>query len=125
MSQVFHSHTVNYPVVRTPAFKIIQTFLTVKRMSSFKVTSSPAGIYLFRGNNGNNNVWNLSKVNNKDTGITLMKSFWCLEQISYVNLVYIYNFEQVNAEWAENYFPWISWNINLLRHVLLADFNWY
>ena len=40
MSQVFHSHTVNYPVVRTPAFKIIQTFLTVERMSSFKVTSS-------------------------------------------------------------------------------------
>ena len=34
-----------------------------------------------------------------------MKSFWCLEQVSYVNLVYIYNFEQVNAEWAENYFP--------------------
>ena len=40
MSQVFHSHTVSFPVVRTPAFKIIQTFLTVKTMSSFKVTSS-------------------------------------------------------------------------------------
>ena len=39
-----------------------------------------------------------------------MKSFWCLEQISYVNLVYIYNFEQVNAKWAENYFP------NFLEH---------
>ena len=49
-------------------------------------------------------MWNLSKVNNKDTRTTPMPSFWCLycklsTYFTPCSNVSIVNFEQVNADW--------------------------
>ena len=52
-------------------FKIIFLLIVIR---------CPVGIYFFKVNNGNNKtIWEIrSKNNNKDTGTTLMLSFWSI-----------------------------------------------
>ena len=51
-----------------------------------------------------NNAWNLFKVNNKDTRMTSLTSYWCLYCYLWTNFtqcsgVSTVDFEQVNANW--------------------------
>ena len=66
----------------------------------------PASIYLLKVNNRNtrNKVWNMFKVNNKDSRMTSMTSFWCLycwlrTYFTPCSSVSISNFEHVIAGW--------------------------
>ena len=62
--------------------------------SSYASTSTlPFDNYVFKVNMRNNKVWNVFKVNNKDTRTTPMASFWYLivnfERISHLVLVFL------------------------------------
>ena len=74
---------------------VLNTPLLLKTLFFQRIFHYPVGNYMF----------NMFKVNNKDTGTTLLSSFWCL----YCQLgtyftpffsVSIVNFDQVNAGWV-------------------------
>ena len=45
-------------------------------------------------------VWNMSKINNKNTGTTSMTSFWYFYYFIFSS-VFIVDFKQVNVSWDE------------------------
>ena len=63
------------------------------------------------------------KVNSKDTRTTPLASFWCLYcyLLTYTpcSLVYIVNFEQINADWHAIYCIFLS----TILHILLIDID--
>ena len=73
-------------------------------------------------------MWNLFKVNSKDTRTTEMASFWCLYcSISHLVLVFLFsivNFEQVNAGWELSIFS-CSFNSILLSPGTAISIKWH
>ena len=65
----------------------------------------PVGICLLKINKRNTKMWNMFKVNDKDTRTTPMPSFWCLYRSLWIyftpcSSVSIFNFEQVIVDWV-------------------------
>ena len=72
----------------------IQGFHNAKKTSKFRILKdsvNPAGIYLLKVNNKNTRtkVWNMFRVNNKDTRMTPMTYFTPCSHVSIINFEHV------------------------------------
>ena len=93
---------------QTILLRIFSSLLSSKFAWSILYTLShyPASIYLLKVDNRSTRtkVWNMFKVNNKDSKMMPLTSIWCLYRWLWTYLplcssISIVNFEQVNAGW--------------------------
>ena len=76
------------------------------------------------------NVWNMFKVNNKDTRTTSLKSFWCLYCQLWTNFTHcsgvsIADFEKVNLGWVEAFRAVQRHSVNVNVYFYFESFSYF
>ena len=94
-------------------------FLEIFFWNMYELGRCPSNIYLFKVNHSK--VWNVVRVNSKNTTTTSLTSFWCFcryvqTYFTTFSNVFIVDFEQVNVHWVcwrrstyVKFDTWIPW----------------